>query len=275
MRFRLLAPTVFAAGAVIAALGMGRREAELPTLRIVANDYGFEMEGSATAGPVRVQLVNRGRELHHSQLLKLEDGKGLADLAVISHDAPPPSWAIPVGGPGAVNPGLTSESIQTLEAGTYAVICFIPSPDGIAHVAKGMAATFTVAPAAARVASSPRADLTVRLRDFSFDAPTALARGNRVIRVLNDGPQQHEMVVARLETGKKAEDLFAWFDAGMHGAPPASFIGGTVGIAPGGENIVAMNFIPGEYLLICFLPDATGTGQLHAMRGMVMQLSVR
>lgn len=273
---RMIAPTIFAAGAVVAALGMARfRETPVSTLRIIATDYGFEVEGAPTAGPVRVELVNRGKELHHSQILRLEEGRSLADLAAFPHDAAPPAWAVPVGGPGAVDPGLTSHSIQTLAAGTYAVICFIPSPDGVTHVAKGMAASFTVAPAGGRVAEGPRADLSVHLRDFAFQAPTTLARGSRVIRVINDGPQVHEMVVARLAPGKKADDLFAWFGAGMGGPPPASFIGGTVGIPPGGDNTVEMDFIPGEYLLLCFLPDTHGDGQPHVMRGMVLPVTVR
>lgn len=273
---RLIVPTIFAAGAVVAALGMARtRETPVSTLRIIATDYGFEVQGAATAGPVRLELVNRGRELHHSQILRLEDGKSLADLAAFPHDAAPPAWAIPVGGPGAVDPGLTSQSIQDLEAGTYAVICFIPSPDGVTHVAKGMAASFTVAPARGRVAAAPRVDLTVRLRDFAFQAPVTLAPGSRVIRVVNDGPQVHEMVVARLAPGKRADDLFGWFDAGMAGAPPASFIGGTVGIAPGDENIVEMDFIAGEYLLLCFLPDTETDGRPHVMRGMVLPVTVK
>lgn len=273
---RMVAPTIFAAGAVAAALGLARyRGAELPTLRIIASDYSFEVEGLATEGPVRVELVNQGKELHHSQILRLEDGKTLADLAAYPHDAAPPAWAVPIGGPGAVDPGLTSHSIQELEAGTYAVICFIPSPDGVTHVAKGMATSFAVSPVRGRVAKAPPADLSVRLSDFAFKAPTTLARGRRVIRVTNDGPQVHEMVVARLVPGKKAEDLFTWFGAGMPGAPPASFIGGTVGIQPGGENTVEMDFIPGEYLLLCFLPDTEGDGSPHIMRGMVLPVTVQ
>lgn len=272
---RMVAPTIFAAGAVAVALGLARfRGTELSTLRIIASDYSFEVEGSAIEGPVRVELINRGRELHHSQILRLEDGKTLADLAAYPHDAAPPVWAVPIGGPGAVDPGLTSYSIQELEAGSYAVICFIPSPDGVTHVAKGMAAGFTVAPVRGRVAKAPPADLSVRLSDFTFKAPTTLARGRRVIRVANDGPQVHEMVVARLVPGKKAEDLFAWFGAGMAGPPPASFIGGTVGIQPGGENTVEMDFTAGEYLLLCFLPDTDGDGHPHIMRGMVLAVTV-
>lgn len=273
---RMITATLFAAGAVGAVLGMTRdRDTPLSTLRIVARDYEFQIEGAATAGPVRVELVNRGTELHHSQIVRLEEGKTLADLAALPPEAPPPDWAVPVGGPGAVDPGLTSQSIQTLAPGNYAVICFIPGHDGVPHLAKGMAASFSVSPANGRVAEAPHADLSVRLRDFSFEAPTTLRPGNRVIRVLNDGPQLHEMVVVRLAPGKKVEDLFAWFGDGMQGASPANFIGGTVGIAPGSENTVEMEFIAGDYLLLCFLPDATGDGSPHLKHGMVLPLTVR
>ena len=33
---------------------------------------------------------------------------------------------------------------MNLEAGTYVLICFIPNPEGVPHIALGMAREFTV-----------------------------------------------------------------------------------------------------------------------------------
>src|SRR5690606_40460957 len=53
----------------------------LPTLNIVAKDFGYEVPAEVPSGPTRLTLTNAGRELHHAQLVKLEEGKTLADVA--------------------------------------------------------------------------------------------------------------------------------------------------------------------------------------------------
>jgi hypothetical protein len=42
------------------------------------------------------------------------------------------------GGPNPREIGDTSSSTVALEPGNYALLCFVPGPDGIPHVAKGM-----------------------------------------------------------------------------------------------------------------------------------------
>ena len=56
-------------------------EATPATVNITATDYAFEAPASVPAGLITMRLVNHGKELHHAQLIKLEDGKSLADLA--------------------------------------------------------------------------------------------------------------------------------------------------------------------------------------------------
>ena len=61
------------------------------------------MPDTIPAGVVAFNLVNHGQEIHHAQLLKLEDGKTMDDLsAAMKEHGPPPSWMKHVGGP---NPG--------------------------------------------------------------------------------------------------------------------------------------------------------------------------
>jgi hypothetical protein len=58
------------------------------------------------------------------------------------------------------------------------------------------------------------------------------------------------------------------------GPPPGALIGGITGIAKGRTIEVPTTFTPGEYALICFVPDAKD-GKAHLAHGMVKQFSVK
>lgn len=274
---RYIASVVTGAGMATVLLGMSgpRRTVTLPTVRIVAVDYGFELPAEVPSGAMRLQLVNQGRELHHAQLVRLTQGKTLADLAALRPDAPPPSWMVPVGGPGAVGPGDSSSVVQALPAGNYAVFCFIPSAsDHQQHMMKGMVAGFRVTERTGPQPQLPKADLTVRMLDFGYAPSAPITAGKRVIRVINDGPQLHEMVLALLQPGKTAADLLAWNPEVATEPPPARFVGGTVALAPSGESLVEADLAPGNYVLICYIPDAKD-GKPHVAHGMVLPFTVK
>ena len=94
-----------------------------------------------------------------------------------------------------------------------------------------------------------------------------------MIRVRNQASQSHEVFVARLAPGKTAAELLAWIEK-MEGPPPALPLGGTTVIAKGGENLVVLDVTPGEYALLCFVPDAKD-GKPHVAHGMIKQISVK
>ncbi len=273
---RYVASVVLVAGAAVALMGMADpkpKPAIAPTpLRIVARDFGYDLPASVPSGPTRIQLVNGGGDLHHAQLVRLTQGKTLADLAAFPHDAPPPAWVVMVGGPGAVAPGDSSAVVQDLAPGNYAILCFIPGPDKVPHVAKGMAAAFTVLPThnGARV---PEATNTVRLVDYGFAAARAFRAGKQHVRIVNDAVQPHEIVIFKLLPGKTAADLYQW-QMSLEGPPPAQLIGGTVGLAQSTEALVELDLEPGNYVFTCFIPDAKSS-KPHFMHGMSMAVVVR
>lgn len=274
---RYITTAVLTAGTAVALLGMKQAEKgrAVPTLRIVAKEYGYQVPKEIPAGPTRMQLVNQGQELHHAQLIRLEQGKTLADLTAPRPAGPPPEWAVPVGGPGAVGPGDSSSVIQTLTPGRYVIFCFIPSlSDHKEHLAKGMIAEFQVTASRGVQVRLPKADLTVRMLDFGFAPSAPLVAGKRNIRVINDGPQLHEMVLTMLPPGKTAADLLAWNPETATEPPPARYLGGTVALAPGGEAIVEADLEPGQYVLICYIPDSKD-GKPHFAHGMVLPITVQ
>ncbi len=111
------------------------------------------------------------------------------------------------------------------------------------------------------------------LDDYSFDMANPLTAGRRTIRVENVAEQPHEVFVVRLAPGKTLQDLLDWA-ANENGPPPGAPIAGTTAIAKGGVNYVTADFAPGEYALICFIPDAHD-GKPHVMHGMARQITVR
>lgn len=243
-----------------------------PVIDITTTDFAFQMADTISGGWVTIRNHNQGTEMHHIQLLRLEQGKTLADMAALP-DPLAADWVVPVGGPSAAMPGggLLDTTVE-LTPGSYAAICVIPSPDKKLHVMKGMAKPFTViAPATAAQPAS--ADITVRLADYGFELSTPLTVGKHTFRVETAPGQPHEFIIARLAPGKTPADLLAWVD-NMVGPPPAErIVGGTTALGQGQVNIFEAEITPGNYALICFIPDVKD-GKPHAAHGMMQQLTI-
>jgi hypothetical protein len=219
--------------------------------------------------------VNRGAELHHLWLIRVDAGKTMADVhAALKAGGPPPAWVHDVGGPNASVPGVESTAVVDLAPGRYVLSCWIPSPDGAPHAMKGMTRELIVTPAAGKGARAvaARPATTMTLRDYDFVMSKPLVAGTQLVRIRNEAPQSHEALVIRLAPGKTAMDFAAWAEK-PNGAPPAVPVGGVTGIARGGWNDVTLALEPGEYALICFVPDAKD-GRPHFLHGMAKQFTV-
>jgi uncharacterized cupredoxin-like copper-binding protein len=242
---------------------------------VTANDFSFEAPGKVAAGAVTMRLVNNGKELHHAQMIRVEDGKTMADVAKALKDAgPPPSWVKFVGGPNAVPPGKETHATSVLTPGLYAYLCFIPSPDRTIHAAKGMVLPFEVTPAPAGAAATlPAPDATITLVDYDFHLSQPLTAGKRTIRVENAGPQAHEVALLKLAPGKSLGDFVAWEAGGMKGPPPAEPIGGVVALDTGADASFTADLTAGDYGLLCFVPD-TKDGRPHLAHGMIKTIKV-
>ena len=245
------------------------------TVNITATDFAFDAPAQVPAGATTFHLANHGKELHQAQLVKLEDGKTLGDLAAaMKNPGPPPSWMKWVGGANGVAPGQDANATAVLAPGQYAYVCFIPSPDGTMHAAKGMARPFEVTAGSATAAADlPAADITIKLTDYGFESSQPLTPGRHTIMVENAGPQAHEVVLLKLAPGKKAEDFGKWAVSGMKGAPPAEPLGGVTALETGGRGSFDVDLTAGDYGLICFSPD-TKDGQPHLTHGMVKTIKV-
>jgi len=241
---------------------------------IRASDFAFAAPAEITAGVTTLRMVNDGPELHHVQLVRFDEGRSLDDyLAAVRAGDPLPAWARMVGGPNAPAPAAQSEATLDLQPGNYALICFVHSPDGVPHVAKGMARAIVVRPAAqGAVAQAPAADVRMTLVDYGYEMDTPITAGRRTIRVENRAEQPHEVAIVHLAPGRSAADVLAWLGA-PDGQPPGEPIGGATFLAQGESNLVTAEFAPGRYALLCFVPDAKD-GRPHFAHGMVHEFDV-
>lgn len=248
--------------------------AALREVTITARDYAFEAPDTIAGGPVVLRLVNQGPEMHHVALARLDGGRTLQDMMeTMAAGGPPPAWFVEVGGPNAPGvPGGDSRATLDLAPGTYALLCWIPSPDGTPHVMKGMTKQMVVVAPTGAAAQMPAADLEMELTDYAYGLSAPITAGTHTIRVTNQAQQSHEVLFVRLAPGKTAADM-AKFIERPEGTPPGEIVGGTTGMAKGVSNQLTIDFTPGEYALLCFLPDA-GDHRPHVAHGMIQQITV-
>ncbi len=262
-----------AAGAVIqsdsAAVGQ--------VVSISATNYAFEAPDRIPGGRLTFRMLNAGHEIHHAQLVKLEDGHSVEDLvsAMTGRGAAPPfpDWAEPVGGPNAVAPGEESNATQMIEPGRYALTCLIPDEAGVPHLLKGMGRLIEVVDKAVPPAELPPAGLSMELVEYDFRLSGPLEPGMRTVRVENAGEQPHEVQLFRLNTGATVGDLVGWLQAGAQGPPPAKPVGGVAALEPKRKAEFSVSLEAGDYALVCFVPDEDD-GKMHFEHGMVKQIRV-
>ena len=275
-----LAATATLAGASRAAAPADDpKAARANVVTITATDFAFQAPDTIAAGRTTIHLVNKGPEFHHVWLIKLEQGKTLKDLMEATKDhGPLPKWAVDVGGPNTPVPGGEISATLDLEAGRYVMVCVIPSmKDGQPHYMKGMFKELTVAKRAGVVQAgksvAPKADVVMTLDDYDFRVSTPITTATKSVRFVNVAEQSHEAVIVKLERGATVEQFLQAMEK-PQGPPPGALIGGITGIAKGRTVEMAASFTPGEYALICFVPDAKD-GKPHLAHGMVKQFSVK
>jgi len=205
--------------------------AKARVVRVTGEDFSFNAPDIVPAGLTEFRFLNKGPALHHLAILKLGGGKTVEDLrAALANPGPPPAWVKELGGPNAPAPGLEANATLMLEPGNYALICFVDI-GGPPHFAKGMVRPLRVVPAKGASAPRPRADLTMKLVDYSYKLSSPIRAGTRTIRVQNVGKQHHEVELVQLAPNATVADFMKWLEK-MEGPPPGKPLGGVAGMEP-------------------------------------------
>jgi hypothetical protein len=254
------------------------KSAKANVVTVTASDYAFQAPDTIAAGRTTFHLVNKGPDFHHIWLIKLEQGKTLKDLVEATKTPGPlPKWAVDVGGPNTPMPGGEAWATLDLEPGKYVMACVIPAKDGQPHFMKGMVKEVAVAARRgveqAGKTVAPTADVVMTLDDYDFRFSAPITAATKTIRMRNVAAQTHEAVIVKLERGATVQQFIAAMEK-PQGPPPGALVGGITGIAKGRTVDITTSFTPGDYALVCFVPDAKD-GQPHLAHGMVKQFSVK
>jgi uncharacterized cupredoxin-like copper-binding protein len=238
---------------------------------IIARDYSFEMPQRIEAGLIAMDIVNRGQEPHHAQLMRLKPGVAPDQFRQALQKGPEAILALVdlVGGPSTVDPGGETSVTLNLGAGMYFALCFIPSRDGLPHFAKGMVSQFEAS--GSKAVSEPSSQAQVVMKSFAYQVPAGL-KGGAMVKVINQGDQPHEMAVVRLAPGQTMQDYLNWLKS-PKGPPPGQDVGGLQAVAPGGSGWLELPKEMGSYLLICNVPDPA-SGKPHWALGMISQVDL-
>ncbi len=109
--------------------------------------------------------------------------------------------------------------------------------------------------------------------DYAFTGPEQLESGWHRVRLINRGRDVHQVQFLALPPGKTVADVERALASRSPSLPNwLRRHGGVNSVAPGDEASVSIQLDPGDYLLLCGIPDVAG--RPHAMRGMVRALRV-
>jgi plastocyanin len=240
-------------------------------VNVSGGDYSFESPETLETGYQTLTFTNTGKELHHLQLVRLNDGVTLEQFqaAMPQGEAAMMPLVELVGGVGLVVPGQTATATVHLEKpGIYVELCFVPDANGVPHLALGMVKPIEVV-ASSVTTEAPKADLVVDMHDFAFTIPGELNAGTQTWEVVNHGEQPHELMLGKIQEGKTLEDVMAYLQTGQFGPDlPLDLMGGAQGMSTGHSTFVTYDLEPGNYVALCFIPDPK-TGLPHLALGMI------
>jgi uncharacterized cupredoxin-like copper-binding protein len=247
---------------------------------VVARDYGFEIEDPEGIRPgiTELELRNEGEEAHQLSLARLKDGVDAAQFALAltgTGHGNPVELVEFIGGPNHVAPGKTEVSYVELYPGEYVMICFIPSHDGVPHLAKGMMASFRVS-GDRSLAVAPTPDEHVKLTDYGITMAAEID-GDAVLEVENAGAEPHELALLELDGSMTAEEALAQLvsdhAAGNKPTTTIPVAGGAAMVSPGRTTLAKVDLKAGRYLAVCYAPTPDGTP--HFELGMTKEVRVR
>jgi len=133
-----------------------------------------------------------------------------------------------------------------------------------------VAQSITTFPAGSSVDPS---SVTYTARDYTFDGPEQIAGGWTTVTLLNRGNDLHQIQFLKLPAGKTVADFRAEMAAHPTRLPRwAQRRSGPNSVVPGEQALAVVYLEPGEYVLICGIPDSNGVP--HVVHGMLKPLHV-
>ena len=221
-------------------------------------EMGYKVSGDLRPGTATITFKNTGTDVHMMETARLNDGVTLDQVkeAMSSNDdaAIEPLLADGLRGvygtPALLSPGQsTTVTAVNLKAGTYAILCFVPSESGAPHVAMGMLNEFTVK--GDPLTATPKSDGTIEITDSGYKLPSGFD-GHGTFKVTDSGQDPHSISIAKLDAGTSVMDYFQYVnDRFQQGQPlkggPGELVAGVNALLPGQTAYLTLDLPPGHY----------------------------
>jgi plastocyanin len=129
-------------------------------------------------------------------------------------------------------------------------------------------------PTSEAAAPSGPTELDVTSLDYAYElSAESVPAGLVTVNQTNDGDENHQVTLVRLEDGQSAVDLADAIAAdGDHATDDRNYAGGPNSVAAGQANSATSELEEGAYALICFIPAEDG--EPHFAKGMVAEVEV-
>jgi plastocyanin len=250
-------------------------------LTVTASDYAFKVSGPVHPGSIDITFDNTGKAYHMLEMAPLKDGVTEAQLQQAASEgdeealdalfAGDPEQTGISGLPGLLGPGAETQTLTTIsEPGRYALLCFVPGPEGAPHVAMGMVGTLDVTGQA--VQETPDTDGTITLTDSGIDFPAAAKSGQGWFAVKNTGTAPHTISIASLPNSATLDSVYQWI--GGHFAQsqpleggPGDLAAGVNVVPPGGTAYLSLDLQAGHYGYVSTEGDSPNDDYSHGLKG--------
>jgi hypothetical protein len=247
------------------------------TLTVKAGEYTYELSGSPKSGWTQIKFQNAGTEYHMLVIASLKPGVTLKQVkaAASSEDQsafnPLAGKGNVVSTPNVLGPGEQTTVIAKLPAGHYALMCFIPAPDGKSHAAHGMVKILDVSSAKSSLTPPKDGLVPVTITDDAVTLPSSGVPGHGWAKITNGSSATRDLTLARyLSPSVTFEEGTAYFNQFFQsgklpdGPPPAAIAGGVTGIPAGGTGYVQLDLKPGRFVFISDTEDdQDGSAMVH------------
>jgi uncharacterized cupredoxin-like copper-binding protein len=132
----------------------------------------------------------------------------------------------------------------------------------------------TAATPAAAASAAPNV-VAITASEYKFEMPDQIPAGLTTFQLTDAGKELHHATLIKLDSGKTVADLANGIKNMKPGTPPPGWViptGGPNAIAPGSSGTLTMVVQPGNYAVVCFIPDSKGVP--HVAHGMMKALTV-
>jgi hypothetical protein len=129
-------------------------------------------------------------------------------------------------------------------------------------------------PTAAASPATPNV-VEINASEYKFEAPDQIPAGLTLFKMNDTGKEHHHVTLIKLDSGKTFNDFIAGMRNRKPGTPPPAWMipaGGPNAAVPGSSSSLVQVLEPGNYAIVCFIPDAKGVP--HVAHGMAKALTV-